>query len=149
MTVCLRSSGISRLRHRPHSSLECNLARWQHVSLCILRGTDTTQAKLFVAYEDLIAAPDEQARRLAGFLDGNCGVNSMSDTLAAMTAACDSALWRNRDGAAQPDDVLSVSQRALYRFQQARLMNSDAEFHDSYPMRTGWRDQVIAAERRL
>jgi hypothetical protein len=132
--------------HEPNS-LECNLARWQHMSLCVLRGTEGAR-KLFVEYERLIAAPADQARRLAAFLDPECGCSSTDETVDAMAAASERALWRNRGGITEADDALTEPQRALYRLQQARVLNSDTPFIDSFPMAAGWRGQVIAAERR-
>lgn len=129
----------------PQISLECNLLRWQHMMLSVLRTTETEPAVLFAEYEAMISDPPGQARRLAGFLDRQCATASSDGTLAAMAAACEPALRRNRDG--QPrEELMTAPQRALYRFLRQKVRHPQLPVTEDYPMAAGWRELVTGEE---
>jgi hypothetical protein len=132
---------------RSATSLRCNLLRWQHMTLCALRGTDQVPSTLFVEYEQLIRAPSEQAARLARFLDAHCDNASNRADVRRMAATCVPALRRNRHGHRR-EDVMSVSQNALYRFLRSKVAAPDRRFRDEYPMPPGWRAAVMEEESR-
>jgi hypothetical protein len=57
----------------------CNLLRWQHMILMVLRATEDVTSKIFIEYEALMREPVVQARRLAAFLDAYCGSAPSAD----------------------------------------------------------------------
>src|SRR5918992_3228433 len=74
----------------------CNLLRWQHMSLLVLRATEDVASKIFVEYEALVREPVAQARRLAAFLDEHCGgAPSVEQSIRAMAARGHPAWWRH------------------------------------------------------
>src|SRR5262249_59306158 len=95
----------------------CNLLRWQHMMLMVLRATDDAEWKLFVEFEALVREPGAQARRLARFLDRRFGRTADEPRLAVIASAVDPSLRRNRfDRPLDEVPESSVAQRDLYRF---------------------------------
>ena len=129
----------------PQTSLECNLLRWQHMMLSVLHTTDTESSVLFAGYEAMISDPPGQTRRLAGFLDRQCATASSDSTLAAMAAACEPALRRNRDGQRR-EEPMTPPQRALYRFLRQKMRQPRLPVTEDYPMPAGWRGLVTSEE---
>jgi len=117
----------------------CNLLRWQHMMLMILRATNDIDGKLFVEFEALIRQPAAEARRLAGYLDQQCGRVRDETRIAAMARAVDPSLRRNRfDRPLEELPESTVAQRDLYRFLRRKVRNPAAEFVDDFPMPAGW-----------
>jgi len=129
------------------TSLRCNLLRWQHMTLSVLRGVEPRPAKLFVEYERLTDAAREQSTRLASFLDAQCDRASGAEDVRRMAAACDPALRRNRQGSRREDEM-TAPQRSLYRFLRSKVEAPDRRFRDEYPMPPDWRTTVIEEESR-
>ena len=127
----------------PAKSLRCNLLRWQHLWLTVLRETAGCRA-LFVEYERLVESPEAEARRLAAFLDSTTGVRSDRSTVDAMASHVDAALWRNRDSEAPP---LSAAQHRLYDLLRCRARDEPVgdDLDDLAPP-DGWRHEVLADE---
>jgi hypothetical protein len=126
----------------------CNLLRWQHMMLMVLRATDDVASKLFVEYEAFLRQPLVEAGRLAAFLDEQSRSASADEqTILAMAHAVNPALWRTRFG--QPLSELTAvtaEQRALYTFLRRKVTDLAAEFVDDFPMPPGWWDFVHNAE---
>jgi hypothetical protein len=129
----------------PQASLECNLLRWQHMMLSVLHTTDTGPAVLFAEYEAMISDPPGQAQRVAGFLDRQCATASSDRTIAAMAAACEPALRRNRDGQRR-EELMTTPQRALDRFLRQKARQPQLPLTEDYPMPAGWRELVTSEE---
>jgi hypothetical protein len=129
---------------REETSLSCNLLRWQHMMLSVLRAADGAVPVLFVEYEQVTRDPAGQARRLAAFLDEPCGTRA-SGVVNAMAAACDPALHRNRDGSRRRY-LLTDSQRSLHEFLRTKVHQPGMPFQERYPMTPGWRETVISEE---
>lgn len=136
---------LAEIGDLPRVSLECNLLRWQHMMLTVLHATGTEPAVLFAEYEAMISDPPGQARRLAGFLDRQCATASTDGTLAAMAAACQPALRRNRDGQHR-EELMTAPQRALYRFLRQKARQPQLPVTEDYPMPAGWRELVTGEE---
>jgi hypothetical protein len=126
----------------------CNLLRWQHVMLTVLRATDDVDRKIFVEYEAVHRQPLVEARRLAAFLDEHSRSASTTErSLLAIAQVVKPALWRNR--VSQPLADLAeatAEQRALYDFFRRKVMEPAAEFGDNFPMPPGWWEFVHNAE---
>jgi hypothetical protein len=126
------------------TSVSCNLLRWQHMMLSVLRATDRAAPALFIEYEQVTSDPAGQARRLAAFLDTQCG-NRPSAAVEAMAAACDPALHRNREGKHRRD-LMTEGQRSLHDFLRTKIHQPEAPFRERYPMPPGWHQAVISEE---
>jgi hypothetical protein len=120
--------------------IACNLLRWQHMMLMVLRATDDVSSKIFVEYEALVREPLAQARRLATFLDEHRGgARSNERSIRAMADAVNPPFWRN-----QSDRCLSevaeatTEQQRLYDFLRHKVFEPAEEFVDAYPMPLGW-----------
>jgi hypothetical protein len=126
----------------------CNLLRWQHMMLMVLRATDDVDRKIFVEYEALHRQPLVEARRLAAFLDEHSqSATADEQTILAMAQAVNPALWRHRvDRPLAELAEATVEQRALYDFLRRKVMDPAAEFVDDFPMPPGWWDFVHNAE---
>ena len=99
--------------HQP-TSVRCNLLRWQYMASQALTETADTADRLFVEYEQLAQNPGAEADRLARFLDSHRGGKTSEAVIAQMAAACDGALWRNRDGYERATGELAPRQADLY-----------------------------------
>jgi hypothetical protein len=113
--------------------------------LSVLHTTDTGPAVLFAEYEAMISDPPGQAQRVAGFLDRQCATASSDRTIAAMAAACEPALRRNRDGQRR-EELMTTPQRALYRFLRQKARQPQLPLTEDYPMPAGWRELVTSEE---
>lgn len=127
------------------TSPECNLLRWQHMMLTVLHATAAEPATLFAEYEAVTGDPQGQARRLAAFLDRQCATATADDTVASMAAVCVPAFRRNRDGNSR-EELMTASQRSLYRFLQQKVRDSRTPVTDLFPMPAGWRELVVSEE---
>jgi hypothetical protein len=132
---------------REPTSLRCNLLRWQHMSLSVLRATEPATRKLFVEFEQLTQSPLEQAARLAHFLDAHLGRQTTEATAAKMASVCEPGLWRNRNGhAGTSEDNMTEPQAALYRFLQSKTTHPSEPFADNFPMPSHWRATIMNEE---
>ena len=127
------------------TSLSCNLLRWQHMMLSVLRATAAAPV-LFVEYEQVTTDPTGQARRLANFLDKHHGTQP-TGAIDAMAAACDPALHRNRAGSRR-GHLMTEAQRSLHEFLRIKVQQPEAPFRPRYNPPSGWREYVIAEEAR-
>lgn len=125
-------------------AIASSLLRWQHVMLTILQHTEDSRRKIFVHYEDLLASPREQARRLAAFLDRECGTSSGEDRIEQMAATIDPWLNRNRSEAPLSErPEVEASQRDLYEFLLARVDDPEKTFDPGdFPFYEGWREYL-------
>lgn len=126
-------------------SLECNLLRWQHMTLSVLRAIGPGPATVFTEYEAVTGDPAAQARRLAAFLDRQCATTSGDDTVARMAGVCMPGLRRNRGGQRQ-EELMTAPQRSLYRFLRQQAEHFQLPDTDDFPMPAGWREWVIGEE---
>jgi hypothetical protein len=118
----------------------CNLLRWQHMMLMVLRATDDVSSKIFVEYEALVREPLTQARRLATFLDEHRGGARPNErSIRAMAEAVDPSFWRNRsDRCLSEVAEATTEQQRLYDFLRDKIVEPAKEFADAYPMPPGW-----------
>jgi hypothetical protein len=126
----------------------CNLLRWQHMMLMVLRATDDVDRKLFVEYEALHRQPLVEARRLAAFLDEHSqSASTNKQTLLDMAQVVNPALWRYKGNRPLAEHAeATAAQRALYDFLRRKVRDPAAEFVDDFPMPPGWWEFVYNAE---
>jgi hypothetical protein len=127
------------------TSLRCNLLRWQQMMLLVLNHLDTAQAKLLVEYEQVIEHPHAQASRIASFLDEHTRSRTDETRIAQMAGVVDPTLRRNREGRRRRQ-LLTASQRSLYRLLRSGPGTPTAALAELYPMPPQWRQLVIAEE---
>jgi hypothetical protein len=128
----------------------CNLLRWQHMMLSVLRATEDTRRKTFVEYEQLVREPRMQARRLAQFLDEQTGGARAAEVVAWMAAAVEPSWHRNRCNRPLADIPESTrAQQALYQLLQRKVRDPTAQFADAFPMLKGWWQFVHESEAVL
>jgi hypothetical protein len=121
------------------------LLRWQHFILSILAHSENNESTLFVPYEELLARPEEQCRRLARFLDAECGiVDGDASRLEQMTATVDPGLWRNKSPIPFEEvPEATAEQKALLALLRRKVDNSREPFDPSlYPLSAGWREYL-------
>jgi hypothetical protein len=125
----------------------CNLLRWQHMMLSVLRATEDTRRKIFVEYEQLVHTPLTQAGRLAQFLDEQTGWQRAEEVVEWMAAAVDPSLRRNRCDRPLAEILEStMAQQALYQLLQQKVSDPTAEFAVEFQMPEGWWQFVHEAE---
>ena len=122
------------------------LLEWQYFMRCILEEMEEVPNKLFLSYEELVALPREQCKKLCDFLDEHRGggLQLADDRFERMVAAVDPALYRTRSSlpfSDQPD--ASPEQKGLYDFLLRKLDEPALEFVPAaYPIYTGWREYL-------
>jgi hypothetical protein len=126
----------------------CNLLRWQHMILMVLRATEDVASKIFVEYEALVREPVAQARRLAAFLDAHCGgAPSAEPSIRAMAERVHPTLWRHHSDRSLAEIAEATpAQRRLYAFVRSKVREPGKAFVDEYPMPPGWWEVVRNAE---
>jgi len=126
-----------------------NLLRWHYIMSLIMSNTEGVADKLFFSYDELMAAPLEQARTLCGFLDHCCGVPAGSPGTIGRIAETVRPSLRHERSEVPVDDVeqASAELKELYGFALRKTRDPDAPFAaDKYPMRAGWREDVKRGE---
>jgi hypothetical protein len=118
----------------------CNLPRWQHMLLMVLRATEEVASRIFVEYEALVREPVAQARRPAAFLDEHRGgAPSAAPSIRAMAARAHPAWWYHHSDRALSESVeATTTQRCLYEFVRSKVKEPGKAFVEAYPMPPGW-----------
>jgi hypothetical protein len=121
---------------------------WQYLMCSALDHTEGTDRKLFVQYEELVAHPYDQCRRLYDFLNTHGAGGEAGDaSLAWMIQAIDPALRHNRASipfAESPE--ARPEQKRLYRLLQEKVKNPHAPYRqEEFPMPGAWRDDLQRA----
>jgi hypothetical protein len=118
-----------------------NLLRWQYMLRLILEHTEAVASKIFIAYEELVQAPRQQAQRLKAFLDQRYGVEGNdARQIDSMAQVVTPGLWRNRSPLPFAQvEVATNEQKALYQFLLSKVSDPQTPFDpDAYPMTPGW-----------
>jgi hypothetical protein len=112
--------------------------------LTILQGTKDSRRKIFIHYQDLLNSPQQEARRLAAFLDRECGTHSGEDRIEQMAATIDPGLNRNRSVTPLSErPEVEVSQRDLYELLLAKVDEPETPFDPAeFPFYEGWREYL-------
>lgn len=121
------------------------LQQWQFMMLSALRHTDDAPSRYFAVYEDLVAAPARECRRLAGFLGAACGAGAPGEAqVEAMADAISPDLQRSKVPCPFDEVALATDgQKALYRYLRAKAATPDLPFEASrYDVHPGWREYL-------
>ena len=127
--------------------IQANLLRWHYIMLLILSNTEDVESKIFLSYEKLMKDPADEARKLAMFLNAECGmIDSGSLSTSAMAGAVDPQLWHNRSGAT-PEANLHL--KNLYGFVAGKTVIPSEPFRpEDFPLPPRWRETVVTSERQ-
>jgi hypothetical protein len=142
------------LRKRNAYPISASLLIWQRYMLGILKETEGLTNKIFVEYEQLIADPQVQSRRLQEFLSQQTGIDKQDSTvLGAMTAAINPELRHNRSSSDFDElQQATIEQKELYSFLKRKAENHIEAFDQTtFREYSGWREylQTIDVMRRL
>ena len=127
--------------------IQANLLRWHYIMLLILSNTEDVESKIFLSYEKLMKDPADETRKLAMFLNAECGmIDSGSLSASAMAGAVDPQLWHNRSGAT-PEANLHL--KNLYDFVAGKTVIPSEPFRpEDFPLPPKWRETVVTSERQ-
>ena len=121
------------------------LLRWQHFILSILAHSELNPSTFFVPYEKLLQNPEEQCRRLARFLDAECGIVGEEDQrVEEMKKSVNPELWRNKSQIAFADvPEATDDQKALFELLHRKVDNPAEPFNVSrYQLTAGSREYL-------
>jgi hypothetical protein len=130
--------------------LSAGFAYWQFCMLNILRFTENSNRKFFLAYDQLLKDPERECTRLCQFLDEQCG-NSPLDAkqrIEAMTSqiASDKHHFQHPQSLAEIGTT-TKEQRALYNFLRVKTTYPDEAFReDDYDLYPGWMEYLKTME---
>lgn len=122
------------------------LLRWQHFMLSILEHSERNPSTIFIPYEELLSNPQEQCRRLARFLDMECGLDESGaeERVAEMVKTVNPSLWRNKSRLPFSEvPEASPEQKALFEFLHRKVHNPAEPFDPQlYQLSAGWREYL-------
>jgi hypothetical protein len=129
------------------------LAYWQYCLLTILAYTQPTSAKIFMAYDQLMAQPLLECTRLCHFLNQHCG-NSPADFQAKLDAMLPQVSTSRRHYHHQKSlaemEQTTREQRALYNFLRVKTLYPDEAFNpDDFALYPGWREYLQSIDLLL
>ena len=121
--------------------LSAGFAYWQFCMLNVVRFTQNSSRKIFIAYDQLIQHPQHECDRLCHFLDEQHGSNeNANERIQTMT----SQVTANERHFQHPQSLAEVEtttreQRALYDFLRVKTMYPNETFNPSdFSLYPGW-----------
>jgi hypothetical protein len=129
------------------------LSYWQYCMLKILEHTQNSRRKIFVSYDQLTNAPQQECARLCHFLDEQCGLSpeAAPARLAAMTrqVAGGQRHYRYQKSLAEMEQT-TREQRALYNFLRVKTLYPDEAFvKEDFALYPGWREYLQSMDMLL
>jgi len=129
------------------------LAYWQYCLLTILSYTQSTPAKIFIAYDQLIAHPLLECTRLCHFLNQQCEISSadFQSKLDAMLPQVSKSQrhYHHQKSLAEMEQT-TREQRALYNFLRLKTLYPDEAFNpDDFALYPGWREYLQSMDLLL
>lgn len=133
--------------------LSAGLVYWQYNMLNTLIFTRSSRRTIFIAYDQLIAHPQQECARLCRFLDEHCGLDSAeAERRTAAMAACVEPGQRHYRYAKALAEMPQATreQRALYDFLRVKTLCPDEPFReDDFALYPGWREYLQAVDALL
>jgi hypothetical protein len=121
--------------------LSAGFAYWQFCMLNLLQFTQTSDRKIFIAYDQLIEKPEQECARLCRFLDEQCGVTeNAKERIQKMTEPV-TASGRHFLHTQSLADVETCTreQRALFDFLRVKTIYPDESFNlEDFALYPGW-----------
>ena len=133
--------------------LSAGFAYWQANMLNILSYTQSSQRKIFAAFDQLTGNPEAECERLCRFLDEQADRRPAStkekiERLASQVHRSEHHFREERSLAELPQ--ATREQRALYNFLRVKVLHPDEKFNEGdfapYP---GWREYLQAMDMLL
>lgn len=121
--------------------LSAGFVYWQFCMLNLLRFTQTSKRKIFIAYDQLIENPGQECARLCRFLDEQCGVKENAQERIQKMAEPVTAGGRHYQHSQSLADVETCTreQRALFNFLRVKTLYPDESFNpDDFTLYPGW-----------
>ncbi len=121
--------------------LSAGFAYWQFCMLNLLRFTQNSKRKIFIAYDQLIEKPEQESVRLCQFLDEQCGVKNFSAERIQNMAEQVTAGGRHfqQSQSLANVEICTREQRALYNFLRVKTIYPEEAFNlDDFAMYPGW-----------
>jgi hypothetical protein len=122
-----------------------SLLWWQTMMMSLLEHTENSPARHFVVYEQLMAHPEEECRKLGEFLCREYNLKPVNHAaITEMTHAVAPELHRMRVQVSLDEiDQATGAQKDLYRFLLAKADNPKLPFNPGlYPFYAGWREHL-------
>lgn len=121
--------------------LSAGFAYWQFCMLNLLRFTQDSPRKIFIAYDQLTQNPERECARLCRFLDEQCGMDSdPSERLQYMTEQVTAGERHFKHPRSLAEvETATREQRALYDFLRVKTMYPDEAYNkDDFALYPGW-----------
>lgn len=121
--------------------LSAGLAYWQYCMLNILRFTESTSRKIFIAYDQLIQNPERECTRLCQFLDKHQGTRSNAEErIQNMCSQISSSKWHHQYLQSLAEiETVTREQRALFNFLRVKTIYPDEPMNpDDFSLYAGW-----------
>ena len=144
------------LKKRDNVPLTAGYLLWQRYLSAILKYTEGHPRQIFLQYEQILAEPARECRRLCDFLDEHCplnGVQPPQKRVDRMMRAVNQKLRSNsNDGAFLSLPEVTGGQRVLYKYLRSRAQSQveplDPGVFAIYP---GWKEylQTVVTLNRL
>lgn len=121
--------------------LSAGFAYWQFCMLNLIRFTQNSRRKIFIAYDQLIENPGQECARLCNFLDQQCGITeNAKERIEKMTAQVTSSGRHFQHPLSLAEiETSTKEQRALFDFLRVKTMYPDEAFNpDDFALYPGW-----------
>jgi hypothetical protein len=126
--------------------LSAGFAYWQFCMLNLLAFTEKSSRKLFIGYDQLVSNPQEECKRLCGFLDTECNIEPenadmrINDMAAKITE--EQHHYRYPRSMAEVETT-TKEQRALFNFLRVKTIYPDETYvRDDYSIYPGWMEYL-------
>jgi len=125
--------------------LSAGLAYWQYCMLNVLRFTQNSTRKIFIAYDQLIQNPERECTRLGQFLDGLQGTTSNAEgRIRNMCSQISSNKWHYQHLQSLSEiETVTREQRALFNILRVKTLYPDEPINpDDFSLYEGWQEYL-------
>ena len=130
--------------------LSAGFAYWQFCMRNVLTFTESSQRKLFIAYDQLLQNPQQECERLCRFLDDQCSLSTqdVEQRIHSMTSqiVADKHHFQHSQSLADIETT-TKEQRALYNFLRIKTIYPDETFkEEDFSLYPGWQEYLQTME---
>ena len=129
------------------------LAYWQYNMLSVLSLTQTSQLKMFIAFDQLINDPDRVCTNLHRFLNEQCRRQPMDadrETQALVSQVTASEYHYHESRSLAEVEQATREQRALYNFLRLKTLYPGEAFNqEDFALYPGWREYLRTMDTLL
>ena len=126
---------------------------WQYCMLNVITHTQNSPNKIFLAYDQIINAPQKECARLSQFLDTQC--NLPQESLEQRANAMQSVVGGNQRHYDYKKSLAEIEQatreqRALYNFLRVKTLYPDEPFkREDFELYPGWKEFLQSLDMLL